>query len=45
MPVMATTDVLWAAWDGRGLEHLRLRVEAESVRADSCRSAAFPIRP
>jgi hypothetical protein len=35
MSAMATTDVLWAAWDGRGLEHLRLRVEADSVRADS----------
>jgi hypothetical protein len=35
MPAMATTDVLWAAWDGRGLEHLRLRVEADAVRADS----------
>jgi hypothetical protein len=20
MPAMATTDVLWAAWDGRGLD-------------------------
>lgn len=35
MAAMATTDALWAAWDGRGLEHLRLRVEADSVRADS----------
>ncbi len=35
MSAMATTDVLWAGWDGRGLEHLRLRVEADSVRADS----------
>ena len=32
---MATTDVLWAAWNGRGLEHLRLQVEAGGVRADS----------
>ena len=32
---MATTDVLWAAWDGRGLEHLELRVEPAAVRADS----------
>lgn len=30
-----TTDVLWAAWDGRGFEHLRLRVEPGGVRADS----------
>ena len=35
MPAMATIDVLWAAWDGRGFEHLRLRVEADAVRADS----------
>ena len=35
MRAMATTDVLWAAWDGRGLEHLRLRVEPGAVRADS----------
>ena len=28
-------DVLWAAWDGRGLEHLRLVEDAEAVRADS----------
>ena len=32
---MATTDALWAAWDGRGLEHLELRVEPAAVRADS----------
>src|SRR6185295_1101065 len=32
---MATTDVLWAAWDGRGLEHLALSVESGGVRADS----------
>ena len=32
---MATTDVLWAAWDGRGFEHLALRVEPDGVRADS----------
>lgn len=32
---MATTDVLWAAWDGRGLEHLRLGIEPTAVRADS----------
>jgi hypothetical protein len=32
---MATTDVLWAAWDGRGFEHLRLRVEPAGVWADS----------
>lgn len=32
---MATVDVLWAAWDGRGLEHLRLSVEPGAVRADS----------
>jgi hypothetical protein len=30
-----TVDVLWAAWDGRGLEHLRLSVSAAAVRADS----------
>lgn len=28
-------DVLWAAWEGRGLEHLRLEVSAAGVRADS----------
>jgi hypothetical protein len=32
---MDTIDVLWAAWDGRGLEHLRLREDAAGVRADS----------
>lgn len=32
---MATVDVLWAAWDGRGLEHLRLSMEPGAVRADS----------
>lgn len=32
---MATADVVWAAWDGRGLEHLRLSVEPGVVRADS----------
>ena len=32
---MATRDVLWAAWDGRGFEHLRLEIETDRVRADS----------
>lgn len=32
---MATVDTLWAAWDGRGLEHLRLSMEPGAVRADS----------
>jgi len=32
---MATSDVRWAAWDGCGLEHLRLHEEAAAVRADS----------
>jgi hypothetical protein len=32
---MATTDVLWAAWAGRGFEHLALRQEPGTVRADS----------
>jgi hypothetical protein len=32
---MATVDALWAAWDGRGLEHLRLSIDASGVRADS----------
>ena len=32
---MATVDVLWAAWDGRGLEHLRLGMDGDAVRADS----------
>ena len=32
---MSTTDVLWAAWEGRGFEHLDLRQEAGAVRADS----------
>jgi len=32
---MATRDVLWAAWDGRGFEHLRLEIEPRGVRADS----------
>ena len=29
------TDVLWAAWEGGGLEHLRLEEAAEGIRADS----------
>ncbi len=32
---MALTHVLWAAWEGPGLEHLRLTVDAGGVRADS----------
>lgn len=32
---MAATDVLWAAWDGRGFEHLALRAESDGARADS----------
>ena len=32
---MVTTDVLWRAWDGRGIEHLRLDVGPDAVRADS----------
>ena len=32
---MATTDALWAAWEGRGFEHLELRQEPGAVRADS----------
>ncbi len=32
---MTAVDVLWAAWDGRGLEHLRLGLDADGVRADS----------
>jgi uncharacterized protein len=32
---MAITEVLWAAWEGPGLEHLRLRVDEAGVRADS----------
>jgi hypothetical protein len=32
---MATVDVLWAAWAGRGLEHLRLSMEPGAVSADS----------
>jgi uncharacterized protein len=32
---MATTDVLWVAWEGRGFEHLALRQETDAVRADS----------
>jgi hypothetical protein len=35
IPTMATRDVLWAAWDGRGFEHLRLEMTPEGVRADS----------
>jgi uncharacterized protein len=30
-----TIDVLWAAWDGRGLEHLQLTTTDSIVRADS----------
>jgi hypothetical protein len=30
-----TTDVLWSAWDGRGIEHLRLDAGPGAVRADS----------
>lgn len=32
---MATTDALWAAWAGRGFEHLELRTDPTAVRADS----------
>ncbi|HEX4996280.1 MAG TPA: putative glycolipid-binding domain-containing protein [Methylomirabilota bacterium] len=32
---MATTDALWAAWEGPGFEHLELRQEPGAVRADS----------
>jgi hypothetical protein len=32
---MATTDALWAAWEGPGLEHLRLRVDGSGAQADS----------
>jgi hypothetical protein len=32
---MTTIDVLWAAWEGRGFEHLALWQEADAVRADS----------
>jgi hypothetical protein len=32
---MATIDVLWAAWAGRGLEHLALATEPGGARADS----------
>ena len=32
---MAMIDVLWAAWDGRGLEHLALSTADGQVRADS----------
>lgn len=32
---MATVDVFWAAWEGRGLEHLRLSRGPDAVRADS----------
>jgi hypothetical protein len=32
---MTTVDVLWGAWEGRGLEHLRLSMEPGAVRADS----------
>jgi hypothetical protein len=32
---MATTDALWAAWGGRGFEHLELRTDPTAVRADS----------
>ena len=32
---MATTDVLWAAWEGRGFEHLALCAEPAAVCADS----------
>jgi uncharacterized protein len=35
MPMMATRDVLWSAWDGRGFEHLRLEMDAAGVLADS----------
>jgi uncharacterized protein len=35
MTVAMITDVLWAAWDGRGLEHLRLDVGPSAVVADS----------
>ena len=37
---MATRDVLWAAWDGRGFEHLRLEIEADRVRAEPIRDVS-----
>lgn len=42
---MATTDVLWGAWDGPGLEHLRLDVGSDAVRADSVIVAVDEGRP
>ncbi len=32
---MPTVEALWAAWEQPGLEHLRLRVDADGARADS----------
>jgi hypothetical protein len=32
---MAATDALWAAWEGRGFEHLELWQEPGTMRADS----------
>jgi len=32
---MTATDLLWAAWEGPGLEHLHLETDAAAVRADS----------
>ena len=34
-PSQVQVDVLWAAWEGPGLEHLRLSIEPAGVRADS----------
>jgi hypothetical protein len=42
---MATTDVLWSAWDGRGIEHLRLSVSSAVVRADSLMVSVDEGRP
>ena len=32
---MVTIEALWAAWEGPGLEHLRLGVDGDGARADS----------
>lgn len=42
---MAVTHALWSAWDGRGLEHLRLDVAPNGIRADSLIVAMEDGRP
>lgn len=42
---MATIDALWAAWEGPGVERLRLRVDGDGARADRVIIAPGAVRP